>query len=79
MYTKPASIKTNIEKVDGQNVLRIDLSTFQASGTLENANHPNFIDGEFTVYPTMYGTYVDKIVLVGGYSSAEKKLIDKDF
>lgn len=82
-YThQPATLP--VEVID--NVLYIDLSSYQNGGTLGNAYHPNLryeIDAEnedirkaiFTVYPTMMGKRIDKIVIKGAFDQYNE-LID---
>ncbi len=60
---------------NGQNVLTIDLSSYQKSASLDNAYDPNFLDGVLSVYPKMYGKYIDKIVIKGAFD-AHKTLIE---
>ena len=49
---------------NGNNVLEIDLSNYQNNGTI-SAYDPNFLEGVLTVYPSMYGRYIDKILVKG--------------
>ena len=55
---------------DGKNVIRIDLSSFQRSGSMENAYDPNFLENILTIYPVMYGVKIDKIIICGGFDEA---------
>lgn len=63
---------------NGKNVIYIDLSSFQRSGSMENAYDPNFLENILTIYPVMYGVKVDKIVIRGGFDEAtgQQNLID---
>ena len=64
-------------KAPENNVLTIDLSPYQKSGSLENAYDPNLINGILTVYPVMFNQSIDKIVIKGNFDhAASKKLID---
>lgn len=63
--------------VDGKNVLTIDLSSYQASGSMESAYDPNFVGGILKLYPVMYAQKIDKIVIRGAFDDAAKQnLID---
>ena len=55
---------------NGKNVIRIDLSSFQRSGSMENAYDPNFLENILTIYPIMYGTKIDTIIISGGFDGA---------
>ena len=64
-------------KAPENNVLTIDLSPYQKTGSLENAYDPNLIDGILTVYPVMFNKSIDRIVIKGNFDdAASKKLID---
>ena len=65
-YTKKTDIPVSVDKdKNGKNVVTIDLSAYQSSGTVDGY-YPNFVDGVFTVYPTMNGKHVDIIKIIGG-------------
>ena len=64
-YAKAPAIPTTIEN----NVLTIDLSGYQAVGSLENIYDANFVDGVLTIYPQMMGQSIDKIIIKGDFDS----------
>ena len=76
MYTKPSTLSVNIENVNGENVLYIDLSDYQNSGSISGAYNVNMLNGIFTVYSNMMGQRVDKIVVNGAFDKFNKTLID---
>ena len=76
-YTKPSTLPVSINIENGENVLKIDLSSYQNSGSLDNAYNANLLDGIFSVYPKMLGKRVDKIVIEGAFGNQNKNLIDK--
>ena len=63
---------------NGQNVIAVDLSSFQRSGSMESAYDPNFLDNILTIYPIMYGVKIDKIIVNGAFNDAvaQSQLID---
>ena len=75
-YTKPSTLPVSINVENGENVLRIDLSSYQNSGSLNNAYNVNLIDGIFNIYPKMLGKRVDKIVVEGAFDEYSNKFID---
>ena len=75
-YTKPSTLPVSVENVNGENVLTIDLSSYQNGGSLGNAYNANLLNGIFTVYPKMMGKSVDKIVIVGAFDEYQENLIN---
>lgn len=70
-------IVSSPEIVNNQNVVTVDLSTYQASGSLDKAEDPYLINGILQIYPIMNGQRIDKIVILGAFDEADKKnLID---
>ncbi len=62
---------------DGENVLRIDLSAYQAAGSLERINSAYLLNNILTVYPVMQGKHIDRIHVIGGFDRINgQKLID---
>ncbi len=61
------------------NVLTINLSGYQSLGSLEDLEDSNYLKGLYTVYPSMFGKDIDKIVVVGnfGKNAENRKLMDK--
>lgn len=78
-YTKPTSLPMEASVENGKNVLRIDLSSYQRAGTLGNAYSPNLLNGILTVYPVMYGKYIDKIVVIGAFDNADSHVLIDNF
>lgn len=77
-YTMPADLNWNVTTENGENILRIDLSAYQKSGSMKNVYSSYVIDNIMTVYPVMAGKDVHKIVIVGAFDGAESRnLIDK--
>ena len=75
-YTKPSTLPVSINIENGENVLKIDLSSYQNSGSLDNAYNANLLDGIFSVYPKMLGKRVDKIIIEGAFDEYNENLID---
>ena len=76
-YTKPTTLPVTVTNENGENVLRINLSSYQNGGSLGNAYNANLLNGIFTVYPKMMGKTVDKIVITGAFDKYNNNLIDK--
>ena len=77
-YTMPADLNWDVTTENGENILRIDLSAYQKSGSMKNVYSSYVIDNIMTVYPVMAGKDVHKIVIVGAFDEAESRnLIDK--
>jgi hypothetical protein len=77
-YTMPADLKWDVTTENGENVLRIDLSAYQKSGSMENVYSPYMLDNIMTVHPVMAGKEIHKIVIQGAFDDAvSRKLIDK--
>ena len=78
-YTKKTDIPVSVDKdKNGKNVVTIDLSAYQSSGTVDGY-YPNFVDGVFTVYPTMNGKHVDIIKIIGGLNEDGIRLLMNGF
>ena len=77
-YTMPSDLNWDVTTENGENVLRIDLSAYQKSGSMKNIYSSYVIDNIMTVYPVMAGKDVHKIVIIGAFDEAESRnLIDK--
>ena len=63
---------------NGNNVLEIDLSNYQNNGTI-SAYDPNFLEGVLTVYPSMYGRYIDKILVKGALAETTDPTLINNF
>lgn len=78
LYCMPADLKWDVTTENGENVLRIDLSAYQKSGSMENVYSPYMLDNIMTVHPVMAGKEIHKIVIQGAFDDAvSRKLIDK--
>lgn len=76
-YTMPADLKWDVTTENGENVLRIDLSAYQKSGSMENVYSPYMYDNIMTVHPVMAGKEIHKIIIAGAFDEAESRnLID---
>ncbi len=75
-YTQPSTLPMTVTNENGKNVLRIDLSAYQFTGSLGNAYNSNLFNNVLTVYPKMMGKRIDKIVISGAFNHPDKKLIN---
>ena len=78
-YTYDTPFNVKVQETEEGNVLVIDLSKYQGTGSLEGAGCTYLVDGVFTVYPNMLGKRIDKIKVVSSFDNndiAEKNLID---
>lgn len=66
-YSKKTTIPMNMETENGKNTLVIDLSQYQATGTLDGARYPTFDNNVLTIYSTMLAKSVDEIRIKGAY------------
>ncbi len=75
--TELANTFIDVVEENGENVLKIDLSAYQLSGSLENANSSYLINDILTIHPIMRGKNIDKIHVIGGLDTVYKRnLID---
>ncbi|MBQ4586855.1 MAG: hypothetical protein IJB13_03605, partial [Clostridia bacterium] len=73
-FSKPATLPVDMQTENGDNMLVIDLSSFQQVGNLDNVYYPTVEDNVFIIYPTMFAKTVECIKIVGAYNTCNNMI-----
>ena len=75
-FTKKTTLNWSVDTVGSENILKIDLSAYQQSGSMENVYSNYMLDNVMTVTPIMMGKRIDKIVISGAFDEYNENLIN---